>query len=73
VPVALVTDDMGVSRSTHTLEFMRAVTDHGLDYPTVKRLVRNSIEYSFADAATKTRLRADLERAFAEFERRPPA
>ena len=73
VPVALVTDDMGVSRSTHTLEFMRAVTDHGLDYPTLKRLVRNSIEYSFADATTKTRLRADLERAFAEFERRPPA
>ena len=44
VPVALVTDDMGVSRSTHTLEFMRAVTDHGLDYPTVKRLVRNWID-----------------------------
>jgi adenosine deaminase len=73
VPVALVTDDMGVSRSTHTLEFVKAVTDHGLDYLTLKRLVRNSIEYSFADAATKTRLRADLERAFAEFERRPPA
>jgi len=73
VPVALVTDDMGVSRSTHTHEFMRAVTDHGLDYATVKRLVRNSIEYSFADAPTKSRLRADLERAFAEFERRPPA
>ena len=73
VPVALVTDDMGVSRSSHTLEFVKAVTDHGLDYLTVKRLVRNSIEYSFADAPTKARLRTELERAFTEFERRPPA
>lgn len=71
VPVALVTDDMGVARSTHTLEFVRAVQDHGLDYLTIKRLVRNSIEFSFADETTRTRLRADLERAFAEFERRP--
>jgi adenosine deaminase len=70
VPVAIVTDDMGVSRSTHTLEFVKAVQDHGLDYATVKRLVRNSIEYSFADTATKSRLQADLERAFVEFERR---
>jgi hypothetical protein len=40
VPVALVTDDAGVS-----------------------------LEYSFADAATKARLRADLEEAFRAFER----
>ena len=73
VPVALVTDDMGVSRSTHTQEFLQAVQDHDLDYATVKRLVRNSIEYSFADAPTKSRLRAELDRAFVEFERRPPS
>ena len=71
VPVALVTDDMGVSRSSHTQEFVKAVQDHGLDYPTLKRLVRNSIAFSFADAATKKRLNADLDAAFAEFERRP--
>jgi hypothetical protein len=40
VPVALVTDDAGVS-----------------------------LEYSFAGAATKARLRADLEEAFRAFER----
>jgi adenosine deaminase len=55
VPVALVTDDAGVSRSSHTLEFVKAVEDHGLDYRTLKRMVRNSIEYAFVDAPTKAR------------------
>jgi adenosine deaminase len=71
VPAVIATDDMGVSRSSHTNEFMKAVEDHELDYPTVKRLVRNSIEYAFADEATKARLRADLDRAFVEFEQKP--
>jgi hypothetical protein len=70
VPVALVTDDMGVSRSTHTGEFVKAVEEHGLDYFTLKRLVRNSIQYSFADAATKARLKSDLETALHAFEKR---
>jgi adenosine deaminase len=68
VPVAIVTDDMGVSRSTHTQEFMKAVDEQGLDYKTLKALVRNSIEYAFADPATKTRLKTDLEKAFRVFE-----
>ena len=45
VPVAIVTDDMGVSRSTHTQEFMKAVDEQGLDYRTMKTLVRNSIVF----------------------------
>jgi len=69
VPVALVTDDAGVSRSTMTLEYRRAADEEGLDYPALKQLARNSIEYSFADPATKQRLRADLESAFTAFER----
>jgi adenosine deaminase len=69
VPVALVTDDMGVSRSTHTQEFAKAVEDHGLDYPTLKQMVRNSIEYSFVDPATKANLKTDLEAALKAFER----
>jgi len=68
VPVAIVTDDMGVSRSTHTQEFMKAVDEQGLDYRMMKALVRNSIEYSFADPAAKTRLKTDLEKAFRAFE-----
>jgi hypothetical protein len=71
VPAALVTDDAGVSRSTMTLEFRKAAEEQGLDYQTLKQLARNSLEFSFADAATKTRLRADLEAAFRTFEREP--
>jgi adenosine deaminase len=70
VPVALVTDDAGVSRSTLTLEFRKAVEDQGVDYRTLKRMARNSIDYCFADAATRTRLRTELEAAFKAFERR---
>ena len=70
VPVAIVTDDMGVSRSTHTKEFQKAVEEQQLDYPTLKKLARNSIEYSFADPTTKASLRSALEAAFAAFERR---
>jgi adenosine deaminase len=71
VPVALVTDDAGVSRSTLTLEYRKAVEEQGLDYRTLKAMARNSISYSFADAATKARLARDLETAFAAFERPP--
>lgn len=70
VPVAIATDDPGVARSSHTQEFLKAVEDQGLDYLTIKRLVRNSLEYAFAEQATKRRLRLELENAFAAFERR---
>jgi adenosine deaminase len=73
VPVALVTDDMGVARSSHTHEFVKAVEEHDLDYLTLKRLARNSIDYAFTDSATKTRLKTDLETALAAFERRQAA
>jgi len=32
-----------------TNQYMRAVQDQGLDYATLKRLARNSLEYSFAE------------------------
>lgn len=73
VPVALVTDDYGVARSSHTLEWLKAVQEHGLDYPTIKRIVKNSIEYSFADAQTKARLKQSLENAFHQFEQQETA
>jgi hypothetical protein len=68
VPVALVTDDAGVARSALTLEFLKAVEAQGVDYPTLKRMARNSLDFSFADAATKARLRSDLDTAFRAFE-----
>jgi adenosine deaminase len=70
VPVVLVTDDEGVSLSDLTREYFRAVTEHQLDYRALKGIVRNSIEFSFVDDITKSRLRAALDTAFLRFERR---
>ena len=47
VPVALSTDDEGVSRIDLTHEFVRATTTYGLGYADLKTLVRNSLEYAF--------------------------
>ena len=47
VPVALATDDEGVSRSDMTHEYLRAVEAYGLTYADLKRLARQSLEYSF--------------------------
>ena len=70
VPVALVTDDEGVSLTDLTHEYARAVTDQHLDYPALKAMARNSIVFSFADDSTKARLRSALEDGFARFEAR---
>ncbi len=47
VPVALSTDDEGVSRIDLTHEFERAVETYDLRYSDLKRMVRNSLEFSF--------------------------
>jgi hypothetical protein len=73
VPVALVTDDPGVSRSTMTLEYRKAAEEQGVDYRTLKRMAHNSIDYCFADAATKKGLATDLDAAFRAFEARVSA
>ena len=48
VPLALSTDDEGVSRIDLTHEFERAVRTYPLSYADLKTLVRNSLDYSFA-------------------------
>lgn len=47
VPVALATDDEGVSRSDMTHEYLRAVETYGLSYAELKRMARESLEHSF--------------------------
>lgn len=47
VPVALSTDDEGVSRINLTHEYARAAVDFGLGYLDLKRSARTSLEYSF--------------------------
>jgi len=47
VPVALSTDDEGVSRIDLTHEYTRAATDFGLGYLDLKNMARASLEHSF--------------------------
>ncbi|MBX5492004.1 MAG: adenosine deaminase [Chloroflexi bacterium] len=52
VPVALSTDDEGVSRIDLTHEYQRAVEQFGLGYADLKTLSRNGLEYSFLPGAS---------------------
>jgi adenosine deaminase len=52
LPVALSTDDEGVSRIDLTHEFVRAVQTYDLHYADLKRMVRTSLEHSFLRGAS---------------------
>lgn len=62
VPVALATDDAGVSRSSITQEYERAVETYHFSYPELKKMVRASLEYSFLPGASLWRARGSYER-----------
>jgi adenosine deaminase len=47
VPVALATDDEGVSRINMTHEFVRAVQTYGLRYADLKKMARTGMEHNF--------------------------
>ncbi|MGO8919425.1 MAG: adenosine deaminase family protein [Stellaceae bacterium] len=47
VPLALSTDDEGVSRGDLTQEYLRATLTYRLGYVELKELARNSLEYAF--------------------------
>jgi adenosine deaminase len=52
VPVALATDDEGVSRSDMTQEFLRGALDQGLSYVQLKKMTRTSLEHAFIAGAS---------------------
>lgn len=52
VPVALSTDDEGVSRIDITHEYVRAALDYDLSYADLKQLARTGIEHSFLPGAS---------------------
>jgi adenosine deaminase len=52
VPLALSTDDEGVSRIDLTHEFVRAVDTYHLKYSDLKQLVRASLEHSFLSGSS---------------------
>ena len=47
VPVALATDDEGVSRSDMTHEYLKGVEDQSLSYRELKQMARTSLEHAF--------------------------
>jgi adenosine deaminase len=47
VPVALATDDEGVSRANLTREYVRAAESYDFSYGALKRMARQSLEHSF--------------------------
>jgi adenosine deaminase len=52
VPVALSTDDEGVSRIDLTTEYVRAVQTYKLSYADLKQMVRTGLEHSFLSGAS---------------------
>jgi adenosine deaminase len=52
VPVALATDDEGVSRSDMTHEYLRAAETYSLSYIDLKHMARQSLEHSFLPGAS---------------------
>ncbi len=69
VPVALATDDQGVSRSDMTHEYLRAAETYNLSYADLKRMARQSLEYSFLNTSDRAQARKKLEQAFTSFEK----
>lgn len=69
VPVALATDDQGVSRSDMTHEYLRAAETYNLSYSDLKRMARQSLEHSFLNTSDRALARKKLEQAFTSFEK----
>jgi adenosine deaminase len=69
VPVALSTDDEGVSRIDLTHEYVRAAMTYPLTYGDLKQMVRTGIEHSFLPPDEKAKQQSELTRRFAQFEK----
>jgi adenosine deaminase len=69
VPVALSTDDMGVSRIDLTNEYVRATRDYNLGYSTLRVIARTSIEHSFLGPDEKAAQLQKFEQGVTDFER----
>jgi len=52
VPVALATDDEGIVRSELSWYFKRAVEGYHMDYISLKRMVRDSLDHAFLPGAS---------------------
>jgi len=69
IPVALSTDDRGMWDSTLTDEFFVAVSEFNLTWDEVKKLTRNSLQYSFLPPQLKLAKLQEFDSRIAKFER----
>ena len=60
VPVALATDDEGVSRSEISREFLKAAQEQGLGYVQLKTMARNSLSMHSSRAEVCGAMRESL-------------
>jgi adenosine deaminase len=72
VPVALATDDEGVSRTDMTEQYERAVRVQGLGYRALKQIANDSLRHAFLPRRTRLWLLRRQAREFRSFERRFP-
>ena len=63
MPLALATDDPGVSRIDITHEYAFATTQYGLRYPNLRKLSRASLEHAFLPGRSLWRARDVFVRA----------
>jgi adenosine deaminase len=71
VPVALSTDDEGVSRIDLTNEYVRAVLEFGLSYADLKQMVRTGIEHTFLPGPSLWQKKDDFTRVVADCANQP--
>jgi adenosine deaminase len=73
VPIALATDDEGVSRTDMTQQYEAAVTEQGFGYRALKAMAIDSLRYSFLSDGDRALALRVQRAAFARFEARYPA
>lgn len=49
VPIVICTDDEGISRSNIIMEYFKAVSRYDLSYRELKKIIKNSLEFSFLE------------------------
>ena len=68
VPMALSTDDEGVSRSDITNEYVRGAMEQDLSYKDLRTMARTSLEHSFLSEGDKAAALAEFDRRVKAFE-----
>jgi adenosine deaminase len=68
VPIVITSDDMGVSRNNLSNEYFLFVSRYKPSYDTLKKVVFDSIRYSFLSPADKTKQLRQLDQGFLKYE-----